>query len=406
MTTPVVLHVTPTLEKTNHQGITLYWEGYACKSIEEKYCYIYSISWQDLKGGGSSARTTSDHNKVKGKNLGRSNETSDEEQAILEIQAKEREKRDQGYHEAGQEATILPLPMLAHVFYDVMVMEFDKHGNFVREYVKTKGQKPKIKFPCGGQPKFDGVRCLMNSERAWSRNGKLWNPEIVEHLMFDTNGSILDGELILSPEAGGFQKTVSAVKKVSDLTPHLQYYVYDCLPDEHNIDETTPYKQRYEYLQYMFRSARMSGILPENVILVKTVEIRDEDHAVRVHDKAVAAGYEGLIVRNWAGSYGMDKRSFDLQKIKVFQTEEFKIVDCVDGRGADEEAIIYVCETEDGQTFKVRSGGTIEGRKELWLAFCEGSYDPVGKMLTVKFQNMTDQGKPRFPSGLGVRDYE
>jgi hypothetical protein len=67
---------------------------------------------------------------------------------------------------------------------------------------------------------------------------------------------------------------------------------------------------------------------------------------------------------------------------------------------------MYVCETAEGKTFKVRPCGTIEGRKELWLGFCEGTYDPVGKLYTVKFQNMTDQGKPRFPSGLGVRDYE
>ncbi len=406
MTTPVVLHTTPTLEKTDSTGKTLFWEGYACKNVEEGYCYIYSISWQSLKNGGSSARTTSDHSKVKGKNIGRSNETSPEEQAIFEVGVKEREKRDSGYHETGQEADTLPLPMLAHVFYDVMAYEFDKHGKLIKERIKTRGQKAKIKFPCGAQPKFDGVRCLMNSDQAWSRNGKLWKPEIIDHLMFDTNGSILDGELILAPEAGGFQKTTSAVNKVSELTPHLQYYVYDCLPDEHNIDERTPYKQRYEYLQYMFRSAKLSGLLPENVILVKTVEVRDEDHAVRMHDKAVAAGYEGLIVRNWAGLYGADKRSYDLQKIKVFVTEEFEIVDCIDGRGVDEEAIIYVCETDDGKRFKARPGGTIDGRKKLWYQFCAGDYDPIGNKLTVKFQNYTDAGKPRFPVALAVRDYE
>ncbi len=403
---PIILHGTPTLEKVNHAGITLFWEGYACKDPETNTCYIYTLAWQTLKGGGTSARTTSDHRKVKGKNLGRSNATTDEEQAIFEIGVKEREKRDQGFHGEGEEADILPLPMLAHIYYDVMIDEFDKYGTLVRSYVKTKGQKAKIKFPCAGQPKFDGVRCLMDSEKAWSRNGKLWKPEIVSHLMFDTNGSILDGELILSPEAGGFQKTTSAVTKVSDLTLHLQYYVYDCLPDKHNIDEHTPYKQRYEYLQYMFRSAKLSGLLPENVILVKTIEVRDEAHAVRMHDKCVAMGYEGLMVRNWDAPYGVDKRSYDLQKIKVFHTEEFKIVDCIDGKGTDEEAIMYVCETVEGKTFKVRPCGTIEGRKELWLGFCEGTYDPVGKLYTVKFQNMTDQGKPRFPSGLGVRDYE
>ena len=393
-----VIYETPTLQKTGARG--LFWEGYAAQN--EEGCYIYSASWQLLAGGGASARTISDNRKVKGKNLGRSNETSAEEQAIFEIQVKEREKRDQGYHEEGEEAKVLPQPMLAHVFYDVLEEKFDNYGTLISSKVKTKGQKSKIKFPCGLQPKYDGVRCLTDGQSAWSRNGKLWKPEIVEHLMWDTNGTILDGELILYPEWGGFQKTTSAVTKVSELTPHLQHYVYDCLPDGVNHS----YEQRYRYLQHLFKQAESVGELPENVILVKTITCTSEAHAIRLHDKCVAAGYEGAIVRNWEGIYGIDKRSYDLQKIKVFTTEEFEIVDCIDGNGTDEEAIMYVCKTKDETLFKVRPCGTIEGRKTLWKQFCSGTYDPIGKMYSVKFQNWTDKGKPRFPTGLGVRDYE
>lgn len=402
---PTILHETPTLQKTNAKGLESFWTGIAAKSFDGK-CYIYTISWQKLAGGGTSARNISDERKVKGKNLGRANETSDEEQAIFEIGVKEREKRDQGYHEEGEEAKVLPQPMLADIFYDDIMETFDKHGVLIDRVIKKKGQRAKIKFPCGLQPKFDGVRCMMDSERAWSRGGKLWKSEIVGHLMFDTNGSILDGELILSPEYGGFQKTTSAVNRVSELTPHLQYYVYDCLPDEHNISPETTYEQRYKYLQRLFKSAELSNLLPDNVILVKTVECRDEKHSIKLHDKCVAAGYEGAMVRNWNGGYACDKRSTDLQKIKVFLTEEFEITDCIDGKGTDEEAIIYVCKTEDGKSFKVRPKGAIPERKKLWYAYAEGTYNPIGQAYTVKFQNYTDRGVPRFPTGLAVRDYE
>ena len=30
----------------------------------------------------------------------------------------------------------------------------------------------------------------------------------------------------------------------------------------------------------------------------------------------------------------------------------------------------------------------------------------MGKMLTVKYQNLTDLGVPRFPVGIAFRDYE
>lgn len=400
-----VLYQTPELQKTNSQGRLNYWEGYAAQN--EKGCYIYSISWQELAGGGTSARTISDERFVKGKNIGRANMTTDEEQAILEIQVKEREKRDQGFHLEGEVADVLPAPMLADIFYDNIIEVFDKNGLIVDRIVKKKGQRAKIKFPCGLQPKYDGVRCMMDGTKAWSRNGKLWDKAMVGHLMWDTNGAILDGEIILSPDYGGFQKTTSAVKKVSELTPHLQHYVYDCLPDGVNILPTTTYKSRYEYLQYLFSSAEAEGLLPENVILVKTLTCKDEDHAIRLHDKCVAAGYEGAMVRNWDSPYTLDKRSTDLQKIKVFITEEFEIVDCIEGKGTDEGAIMYVCVTgPGGDMFRVRPQGEIKERKRLWAAYQAGDYAPIGKKYTVRFQNYTTAGKPRFPTGLAVRDYE
>jgi hypothetical protein len=30
----------------------------------------------------------------------------------------------------------------------------------------------------------------------------------------------------------------------------------------------------------------------------------------------------------------------------------------------------------------------------------------IGKMLTVKYQEMSPDGVPRFPSGIAIRDYE
>jgi hypothetical protein len=55
-----------------------------------------------------------------------------------------------------------------------------------------------------------------------------------------------------------------------------------------------------------------------------------------------------------------------------------------------------------GSTFCVRPEGTIEQR-EYFYAHKENYF---GKMLTVKFQNLTDLGIPRFPVGIVFRDYE
>jgi DNA ligase-1 len=89
-----------------------------------------------------------------------------------------------------------------------------------------------------------------------------------------------------------------------------------------------------------------------------------------------------------------------------FIDSEFEIVDCLDGRGREAECIIYVCKTPDGKTFNVRPEGTIEDRKQLWYNYCTGEFDPKGKELTVRYQNLSKYNVPRFPVGRAIRDYE
>jgi hypothetical protein len=59
-----------------------------------------------------------------------------------------------------------------------------------------------------------------------------------------------------------------------------------------------------------------------------------------------------------------------------------------------------VCETADGKEFTVRPRGTMEKRREWFNA----GENYVGKSLTVVYQELTEEGKPRFPVGKAVRD--
>ena len=116
----------------------------------------------------------------------------------------------------------------------------------------------------------------------------------------------------------------------------------------------------------------------------------------------MAAGYEGVIIRNKKGLYRLATRSEDLQKFKEFEDAEFSIVGFTEGEGNEKGAVIWICETEEKKKFRVRPKGTVDDRKEL---FKKGQ-TYVGKMLTVKYQELTDEGIPRFPVGLAIRDYE
>lgn len=391
-----VIAETPILECENKRNQRQFWQGFVLRK-EDGYFY-YTLSWSLLASGEYSARTPSVPSRVTGKNQGRSNETTDEEQAIFELSVLERKKREEGYHEEGQESTVaFPLPMLAHTYFDTV----DPKGKV------KKGHKAKIKFPCHVQPKLDGFRCISDGDVAWSRNAKQWKPEIFGHLKWDTNGAIPDGELML-PLDVDFEKLATATAGTDpELTAMLGHHIYDLLPDGINVLEDTTFADRYAYLERLFKSAELSGLLPLNVHLVKAVVCPDAETLEQVLlPKAIKMGYEGVMARNSDGVYEIKHRSYDLQKVKLFQDDEFKIVDCIDGKGSDEEAIMYVCENEAGKTFRVRPKGAITGRKKLWYEFCAGTYDPIGKMLTVKFFMLTADGVPRFPSGIGVRDYE
>ena len=116
----------------------------------------------------------------------------------------------------------------------------------------------------------------------------------------------------------------------------------------------------------------------------------------------ISDGYEGMMVRNQNSLYKYKHRSYDLQKVKRFVDKEFKIIGGKDGTGRETGLVIFKCVTNDGSEFDVRPMGTHEDRAEVYKNL--NSY--IGKDLTVKYQELTDDGIPRFPVGISVRDYE
>jgi DNA ligase-1 len=136
--------------------------------------------------------------------------------------------------------------------------------------------------------------------------------------------------------------------------------------------------------------------------LVENITVDNETQIHEAQRKFVEEGYEGAMVRNLLGTYAIGKRSANLQKVKTFLDGEYLIVGFTQGTGGETGCIIWECHTPAGQPFRVRPRGTQEDRKVL---FQNGS-DYIGKKLTVRYQELTDDGVPRFPVGITIRDYE
>lgn len=371
----------PTLYKKSSKGATQEWRI----SVEPKMQGAVIVTvWGQQGGALQEARDFI----AEGKNVGKKNETSPSQQAELEATSQWEKKLKKGYvksqegAEAGEVDAIITggvTPMLAH--------RFDQHG-------------AKLSYPCYVQPKLDGHRCLAVVDAVgkctlWSRTRKPITSmghivAAVEELGF--SGVVLDGELYVHSYKNRFEELTSfirdsSVKPGSDV---VQYHVYD-------IAGKGDFRDRTMTLENMIGDIRGEKYLP--LVCVETARISSEDDLMLAFERHLVEGYEGSIARNAMGLY-VNKRSFDLLKLKEMIDGDYIVVGVEEGRGKLAGHAIFVCKTADGQEFRAKLVGEQEGLKKYW----SNPSLAVGRLLTVKYQGLTSAGIPRFPVALRFRE--
>ena len=239
---------------------------------------------------------------------------------------------------------------------------------------KWEDRQKYISEPFYVQPKIDGVRLLVSNKGCFSRTGK--PVQGVEHLAKDLkDGEYLDGECYVP------NKTFEEITSMFKMNPKdLEFHVFDY------FDLNRP------NLTFEERKERIS---------IDTFLVKSKDGIQKYHDMFVRQGHEGVMIRDASSIYEIGKRSNYLLKHKEFQTEEYEIVDTKEGTGREKGTAIWICKVGD-QHFSVRPEGTLEVRRK----FLEEKDRYIGKQLTVRFQNLTAIGVPRFPVGVAIRDYE
>lgn len=321
-----------------------------------------------------------------GKNIGKANETTPAQQALFNMETKALKKIENGYKLV--EGTIsahltklekdhsIPAPMLAH--------EYSKQGHKLKEHIYV-------------QPKFDGIRGLFDLKTGYgySRNGKriLGVPHIEEQVkQLKLPGiQFIDGELY-TPDLT-FEDIISVVKKTKTLSDQslrkkISLYVFDVIADG-------LFNERLEHLEALKDQQK-------NIKVSKTVLTENTKSNIEaLHSKFVEQRYEGIMLRNDA-KYE-HKRSYNLQKYKHFFDKEYKVVGF--DKQEDEDTLgSLICVDKQGREFKARPKMTREARLEIW----QNQKKYLGKMVTVKYQEMTMNGNgvPRFPIAIAWRDYE
>lgn len=331
--------------------------------------YFTQTEWYQItKTGRETKKQTSEPYFAAPTNEGRTNSRDSKAQAEFEFDALIKKQKDKGFRAKGERKNIRPMPMLAHKFAD---------------------HKKKIEFPVYVQPKLNGMRMLFDGENGWSRGNKEVIPEVIQHLKFDTDGFVLDGELML-PNNQLLQESMKAIKKYrADLSPQLIYHVYDI------VDDDLPYIKRYQVIKDILHNA------PANIKFVNTIMAEDESQVVNLHNLFVKDGFEGTMVRDPAALYEIGKRSYSLLKLKDFVDAEYRIVAVSDGDGSDSGLAIFELETESGQRFNCRPEGNRENRAELYKERSK----LIGKYLTVRYFELSKDGIPIFPVGVSIREW-
>lgn len=365
------MHKLQTLYKTARTGKTQVFDI-------EVNSGTYTVSW-GVVGGARQSKTTT----CVGKNIGRSNETSPEDQAILEANAIWTKKQKANYSTSASAPTTVYLPMKVNDYHDF---------------------KHKIVFPAFSSVKLNGVNCeyriIDGKLRLLSRGGEDYpipahQAEEALRLLDHLDGISINGEMYCHGEH--LQDIMAATKKHNALTPKLKFHIFD-FP---NAGGT--YAERCTKLYPAVAELDLQSIATINVGVVE-----DHDDIAEQHDDVVAEGYEGLVVRNRTALYEYNTRSLDVFKVKAVQDAEFRVMDYKldkNGHAVFEcDALPITVKTDDNEAFglkpfSVKLRGTNEER--LAMAAEAGSY--IGKFLTVSFECFSKDGIPLKPVGVMFR---
>ena len=272
---------------------------------------------------------------------------------------------------------------------------------FFKPMLAIEMEEKLVKFPVFVQPKLDGIRCLIYKKDGQimfqSRQNKLFDPFLhllpELNLIFDKHDIILDGELYC--HGLGFESVTSMVRRAKTKHPEvdkLNYVIYDCI---NNLN-----------VNYEERMKLLSPFKFKNVFFIDTAQLTNMKGIEDAHMFYTKDGYEGVMIRgNGPYKHG---RSKDLLKYKKFLDKEYEVVSHHEGTGTHAGTPIFICKldkndkSKNERTFNVTMNGPMEKRREMMKHVS----DYYGKMLTVKYQELSTESIPRFPIGIAFRDYE
>jgi DNA ligase 1 len=269
----------------------------------------------------------------------------------------------------------------------------------------------KLSFPLLASAKLDGIRAIVQGGVVLSRSLKPIRNDYVQSLF--KGFEHWDGELIVGDPTSKlcYRDTVSGVMS-QDGEPDVKFYAFD-----HFEHPSTCYMERMK---------RLKGVINKHVVLHAQHVVTCLDTLLKLEEKMLNLGYEGLILRSQHGHYKFGRSTAKeglLLKLKRFEDAEAEIVGFEErlqnnneaktnalgrtersshkanksGRG-DLGALLV--RTGEGVSFAIGTGFTDDERAHIW-----GNQDQfLGRIAKYKHFTVGGYDAPRHPVYLGLRD--
>jgi len=266
------------------------------------------------------------------------------------------------------------------------------------EPMLAKKYVPKLTtFPAVMQPKFNGYRCIVTKDDCWTRLGNDHKPGLVNGLFHGIQEQIpehwaLDGEIYC--HGVPLQDIISLGKNWRDESSCLYYVVYDMYSE---VEPKLPLCQRLKRVD-------------ELVFNIKDHRLHDSPHNLALKSSEVdyalqhwaEAGYEGVIIRQPQSPYHFGRHGRDLQKFKKWDDAEWVITDITEGQGKAEGTPVFHCQSITGKPFKVCMNGDYRYLHKLW----RNRNHIKGKLITIRYNELSKDKCPKDGRGIAIRDYE
>lgn len=229
--------------------------------------------------------------------------------------------------------------------------------------------------------KLDGVRCIWDGKRLYSRNGNQFFPPDYFKKDFPSD-MMLDGELFMARNM--FSETISIVKKKE---PHdgwkkIKFMVFDAPKVKQTL------KKRFEIIK-----EKISKIKSEYLVYHEQEICKNKEQLEKTMDEIVKKKGEGVIIRDPNSLYE-ERRVKTMLKVKRFHDAEATVIAHNRGTGRCEGMLgALVVKNDDGVQFKIGSGFDDSQRLKP---------PKIGSRVTYRYFELSKDKVPRFPTFVRV----